>query len=68
MASWLNKWYMVNDKMVNGFMEKKKYSNPMMEIAPITTSHLLDSSMNTLPPQVGAPARWKEPVQLTPVF
>lgn len=32
-------------------MEKKKYSNPMVEVTMITTSHLLDSSMNVLPPQ-----------------
>lgn len=37
-------------------MEKKKYSNPMVEVTMITTSHLLDSSMNELPPQP-APAR-----------
>jgi hypothetical protein len=30
MADWLNK--MKNDKMVNGFMKKKLYINPKMEI------------------------------------
>lgn len=33
-------------------MEKKKYSNPLVEIVMITVGqHLLDSSMNVLPPQ-----------------
>jgi hypothetical protein len=32
-------------------MEKKQYSNPLVEVVQIATSHLLDSSMNVLPPQ-----------------
>ena len=43
-------------------MEKKKYSNPMVEVTMITTSHLLDSSMNALPPHPGAPGRHRTPV------
>ena len=33
MAKWLNKWYMVNDKMVNDLvMEKKLYICPLTEV------------------------------------
>ena len=49
-------------------MEKKKYSNPMVEIAPITTSHLLDSSMTMLPPQPVSKRRSYTQPHRTPVF
>ena len=42
-------------------MEQKQYSNPMVEIVPITTSHLLDSSMNELPPHPGSGSPARDP-------
>ena len=71
MVKWLNKWYMVNDKMVNGFMEKKLYNAPLMEVSQINLSScILDGSPTPDPDPVipipplgpGAPKR------RTPVF
>ena len=36
-------------------MKKKNYIIPLIEVAPIEASRIMDSSMTTLPPQVGAP-------------
>lgn len=56
-------------------MEKKLYNAPLMEVAQINLSScILDGSPvvdpRPIPPvgPAGAPARWKEPVQRTPVF
>jgi hypothetical protein len=57
---------MVNDKMVNGFMEKKIYITPLMEIQQVNlTQCLLDGSpVDPRPiPPIG-PA----PVRRSPVF
>ena len=53
---------MVNDKMVNGFMEKKIYITPLMEVQQVNlTQCLLDGSPITppipVPPHPGAPGR-----------
>lgn len=52
---------MVNDKMVNGFMEKKIYITPLMEVQQVTlTQCLLDGSPvdpRPIPPIGPAPAR-----------
>lgn len=50
---------MVNDKMVNGFMEKKIYITPLMEVQQINlTQCLLDGSpIIPVPPHPGAPGR-----------
>ena len=54
---------MVNDKMVNGFMEKRLYMSPLMEVATISLSKcLLDGSPVVDPHPVppvgpGAPKR-----------
>ena len=58
---------MVNDKMVNGFMEKKLYNAPLMEVSQINLSScILDGSPVAdplpVPPHPGAPKR------RTPVF
>ena len=58
---------MVNDKMVNGFMEKKIYITPIMEIQQVNlTQCLLDGSpVDPLPtPPIGPGA----PKRRTPVF
>lgn len=38
-------------------MKKKQYISPVLEITPIESCRIMDSSMTFLPPQVGAPAR-----------
>ena len=43
MAKWLNKWYMVNDKMVNGFMEKKHYIIPQSEVMQFGTDIIMEA-------------------------
>jgi hypothetical protein len=53
---------MVNDKMVNGFMKKKIYITPLMEIQQVNlTQCLLDGSPvedpRPIPPIGPAPAR-----------
>ena len=53
---------MVNDKIVNDFMEKKIYITPLMEVQQINlTQCLLDGSPITpsipVPPHPGAPGR-----------
>ena len=51
---------MVNDKMVNDFMEKKIYNAPLMEIQQVNlTQCLLDGSpdLRPIPPIGPAPAR-----------
>ena len=57
---------MVNDKMVNGFMEKKLYIAPLMEVSQINLSScILDGSLVELPtPPIGPGA----PKRRTPVF
>ena len=53
-------------------MEKKLYSSPLTEVTKVNmTGNVLTGSPDTptpVPPHPGAPRRWKEPVQLTPVF
>lgn len=41
-------------------MKKKQYTLPSIEIAKMMPTHLMDTSMTVLPPQVGAPKREPE--------
>ena len=49
---------MVNDKMVNGFMEKKIYNAPLIEVSKIVANGMV-LAVSPIPPfpQPGAPAR-----------
>ncbi len=46
---------MVNDKMVNGFMEKKQYTMPLTEVIPFATERLMttDTISNIAPENPG---------------
>ena len=57
MAKWLNKWYMVNDKMVNDLvMEKKQYIIPRTEVTTISSALMITGPASVLPGP-GAPER-----------
>jgi hypothetical protein len=59
---------MVNDKMVNGFMTKKQYIFPLVEIVSYQTELLSITGAGSPPPDnfMGAPAR--RPGSNTEVF
>lgn len=49
---------MVNDKMVNGFMEKKIYITPLIEVTKIVANGMVLAGSPTIPPfPHPAPAR-----------
>ena len=55
-------------------MKKKLYNSPLTEVINVSTelmqhlSSMSDGGNNFPGGPAGAPRRWKEPVQLTPVF
>ncbi len=59
---------MVNDKMVNGFMTKRQYIFPLVEVHLISTSLMITGPASVLPGPgtQGAPAR--RPGSNTEVF
>ena len=59
---------MVNDKMVNGFMEKKLYTAPLMEVAQINLSSCILDGSPVVDPRPIPPLGPGAPKHRTPVF
>ena len=52
---------MVNDKMANGFMNKKEYMAPLFEVELLNTAELMSVSSESELPVNPAPARRTKP-------